>query len=388
MADQDNTAAPQGQPQADKSEKDLMAEWANMAAAEGTDTAAKAGAAPGETAAAAPAATATPAAADERILDQSEIDSLLGVGDDGDSQKAKSGIRALLESNIISYQRLPLLEIIFDRFERVMSTSLRQFTADNVDLSIENITSVRYGEYMNTIPLPAGLVVVNAVGLDDYILVVYESRLIYAVVDILLGGRKARPTKIEGRNFTTIERKMVEKLSEVVLAGLDEAFAPVAPVQFKYERMEVNPRFATVSREGNACVLITVRVNLEERDGVMQFCMPYATLEPIRDQLLQQFMGEKFGHDNIWENHLSQELYHTHVTMKCVMDEQLFRLSDVLNWRVGDTVVFNARKGDAVKLKCGNVTKLVGSVGKADDRMAVRVLRTVSDINNKTDGDS
>ena len=364
MADEQKTDA------SGKSEEELLNEWMNMAAAEG-----------GEKDEAAAAEEGADGKVDDRILDQNEIDSLLGV-DEEDSEAGRGGIRALLESNIISYERLPLLEIIFDRFERIMSTSLRQFTADNVDLSIENITSVRYGEYMNTIPLPAGLVVVNAVGLDDYILVVYESRLIYAVVDILLGGRKARPAKIEGRNFTTIERKMVEKLSEVVLAGLDEAFSPVAPIQFKYERMEVNTRFATVTREGNACILVTVRVNLEERDGLMQFCLPYATLEPIRDQLLQQFMGEKFGHDNIWENHLAQELFHTSVGMKCVLDEQKYQLRDVLEWRVGDTVVLGAKKGDPVRLKCGHHTKLKGVMGKADDRMAVKITHNVSDMNN------
>ena len=352
--------------EAAKSEEELLDEWVNMAAAEdgeagATDAAAK--------------------PADDRILDQSEIDSLLGI-DGGESGAGSNGMRALLESNVISYERLPLLEVVFDRFERLMSTSLRQFTADNVDISVENITSVRFGEYLNSVPLPAGLVVVNAKGLEDYILMVYESRLIYAVVDVLLGGRKARPAKIEGRNFTTIERRMMEKLSSVVLKGLIDAFEPVAPITFEYERMEVNPRFATITREGNACILVTVRINLEERDGLLQFCLPYATLEPIREQLLQQFMGEKFGHDNIWENHLAQELYNTTVDIKCVLDEQEYDLNDVLKWRLGDTIMLNAKQGAPVHLKCGETVKMTGRMGKADDWLAVKVIRTIADVNN------
>jgi flagellar motor switch protein FliM len=350
--------------EAPKTEEQLLDDWLNMAAEQGEE----------ET-----------GPVDDRILDQNEIDSLLGL-DTGDDNDGPGGIRALLDNSVISYERLPLLEVIFDRFERLVSTSLRQFTADNVDISIDNITSVRFGEYLNNVPLPAGLVVINAVGLDDYILVVYESRLIYAVVDVLLGGRKARPAKIEGRQFTTIERRMVEDLSEVILSDLAKAFEPVAPIKFVYERMEVNPRFAAVSREGNAAVLVTVRVNLEEREGVIQFCMPYATLEPIRDQLLQSFMGEKFGHDNIWENHLSQELYHTTVEMRAVVDEVTYSLNDVLTWRLGDTIMLNAKKNTSVRMKCGNKVKLIGRMGKADDRMAVKVTHTISDINNAEQG--
>ncbi len=346
-----------------KGEEELLDEWMNMADGEGGED-----------------------QVEERILDQSEIDSLLGIDDDGGS-KESGGVRVLLDSSIISYERLPLLEVVFDRFERIISTSLRQFTADNVDISIENMTSVRYGEYMDTIPLPAGLVVVNARGLDDYILLAYESRLIYAIVDILLGGRRSRPARIEGRNFTTIERKIIEQLSEVVLDGLDEAFEPVAPINFEFERIESNPRFATVTREGNACILVTIRLNLEERDGIMQFCLPYATLEPIRDQLLQQFMGEKFGHDNIWENHLAQELFSTKTKMSCVMGEQTYMLSDALGWRIGDTLVFNAKEGDPVHIKFGNITKMVGSMGRDGSNLAVKVIKTIADVNDlKSEG--
>lgn len=354
------------EPEAEKSEEDLINEWVNMAAEEGDD---------------AGSASRGMSEFDERILDQNEIDSLLGVSGDDDGNN--SGIRQLLENTTITYERLPLLERIFDSFERLLSTSLRQFTADNVDVAIENITSIRFEEYLNSIPLPAGLVIVNAVGLDDYILVVYESRLIYAVVDILLGGRKAKPAKIEGRQFTTIERRMVENLSEVVLHELGASFEPVSPVNFTFDRMEVNPRFAQITRPGNAVILVTVRVILEDRDGLMYFCIPYATLEPIRDQLAQQFMGEKFGQDNIWENHLAHELHYTEIELSAVMDEKEFTLSEVMKWKLGDTVQFNARPNSPVKISVDDVYKLSGYVGHIDKQLAVRITKNVTDINNE-----
>lgn len=343
-----------------KSEEELLKEWQDMASGEGA---------------------AEPAVEGQKILDQSEIDSLLGIDKGADGEQNR-GVKALLDQSVVNYEKLPMLEVIYDKFERVLSTSLRQYTADNVDVTIMNMTSVRFGDYLNQIPLPAGIVVVNAIGLDDYVLLVYENSLIYAVVDVMLGGRKSRQVPISGRQFTAIERKILDTLTDIVLRDLGDAFAPVAPIQFKAERMEVNPRFTVISQEANVAILVTVKVNLEGREGRMQFCLPYATLEPVREQLLQQFMGEKFGQDNIWENHLSQELYHTTVEMDAVLDEMSLPLSDVLEWRVGDTLMLNAREFSPVRMECGGVVKLIGTMGRALDFKAVKISHNITDLNN------
>jgi flagellar motor switch protein FliM len=355
-------------PETPKSEDELLKEWQNMAANDG--------AAGGDEMAAAMGSKEP-----QKILDQGEIDALLGIDAGGDAEKNR-GVRALLDQSVVNYEKLPMLEVIYDKFERILSTSLRQYTADNVDVTIMNMTSVRFGDYLNQIPLPAGIVVVNAVGLEDYVLLVYESSLIYAVVDVMLGGRKSRQVSVAGRQFTAIERKILDTLTDIVLRDLGDSFGPVAPISFKAERMEVNPRFTVISQEANVAILVTVKVNLEGREGRMQFCLPYATLEPIREQLLQQFMGEKFGQDNIWENHLSQELYHTTMELDAVLDQITFPLSEVLEWRVGDTIMLNARNNSPIRMECGGVTKLVGQMGRALDFKAVRVSHTVTDLNN------
>ncbi|MDE0724278.1 MAG: flagellar motor switch protein FliM [Alphaproteobacteria bacterium] len=371
-------ADPNNPENSEKTEEELLQEWQNMAAAEEeTNALQSGGGANVDEESFEPAEDEL----EERVLDQEEIDSLLGMG--GGGEGSRTGIRVLLDSNVVSYERLPMLDVVFDKFERFLSTSLRHFTADNVEITIDNITSVRFQDYLNSVPLPAGIVVVNSIGLDDYILLVYESRLIYSVVDILLGGRKSRPARIEGRNFTTIERRIIDSLSEVVLSDLGEAFAPIAPIQFAAERMEVNPRFANITRPNNAAILVSLRVSLEERDGILQFCMPYATLEPIRDQLLQQFIGEKFGQDNIWENHLSQELYHAETELNVVIDELDYSLNDILGWRIGDTIELNARKGDPVLIKCGNTVKMTGEIGRVHEWKAVKIKKTISDLNNE-----
>ena len=235
-----------------------------------------------------------------RVLNQSEIDNLLGF-DAGTEQADKSGINAILNSTLISYERLPMLEVVFDRLVRLLTTSLRNFTSDNVEVTLDNITSIRFGHYLNSIPLPAMLAVFNAHEWDNYGLMTVDSSLIYSVVDVLLGGRRGTaPMRIEGRPYTTIERNLVERMLNVVLADMSAAFEPLSPVNFVFDRLETNPRFATIARPDNAAILIRCRIDMEDRGGKIETLLPYATLEPVRDLLLQMFMGEKFGRDAIW----------------------------------------------------------------------------------------
>lgn len=183
-----------------------------------------------------------------RVLNQDEIDSLLGFDGGGDDTE-RAGIKAIINSALVSYERLPMLEVVFDRLVRMMTTSLRNFTSDNVEVSLDNITSIRFGDYLNSIPLPAMLAVFRAVEWDNYGLLTVESGLIYSIVDVLLGGRRGTAAmRIEGRPYTTIERELVERMITVVLADMSAAFEPLSPVTFSFDRLETNPRFATIAR--------------------------------------------------------------------------------------------------------------------------------------------
>src|SRR5277367_311110 len=160
--------------------------------------------------AAAPAAEAAAPAGEEgstdRILNQEEIDSLLGFDVNDDQISDKSGVRAIINSALVSYERLPMLEIVFDRLVRLMTTSLGNFTSDNVEVSLDNISSIRFGDYMNSIALPAVISVFKAEEWDNFGLATVDSNLIYSIIDVLLGGRRGQTSlRIEGRPYTTIE---------------------------------------------------------------------------------------------------------------------------------------------------------------------------------------
>jgi len=310
----------------------------------------------------------------ERVLNQDEIDSLLGfdLGDDDGSER--SGIRAIINSALVSYERLPMLEIVFDRLVRLMTTSLRNFTSDNVEVSLDNISSIRFGDYLNSIPLPAILAVFRAEELDNYGLLTVDSNLIYSIVDVLLGGRRGTAAlRIEGRPYTTIERVLVQRMVEVVLNDARQAFEPLTPVHFNLDRLETNPRFAAIARPANAAILIKLRIDMEDRGGRIELLLPYATLEPIRTMLLQQFMGEKFGRDNIWEGHLATELWTTDTEVRVVLDEQHMPLSNVLDLKVGDTLMLNATPDSEVSIRAGSIPLTTGRMGRKGQHIAVRV---------------
>ena len=315
----------------------------------------------------------------ERILNQDEIDSLLGFSLSDDDAGDKSGIRAIINSALVSYERLPMLEIVFDRLVRLMTTSLRNFTSDNVEVSLDNISSIRFGDYLNSIPLPAILAVFRAQQLDNYGLLTVDSNLIYSIVDVLLGGRRGTSAmRIEGRPYTTIERMLVQRMIEVVLGDAKQAFAPLTSVDFDLERVETNPRFAAIARPANAAILVKLRIDMEDRGGRIELLLPYATLEPIRKMLLQQFMGEKFGRDNIWEGHLATELWSTNMEVHAVLDEQRLPLGRVADLKVGDTLFLDATPMSEVELRCGSVPLTRGRMGRIGHNVALRLSGPLS----------
>ncbi|MFN7225899.1 MAG: flagellar motor switch protein FliM [Holosporales bacterium] len=308
-----------------------------------------------------------------RLLNQDEIDSLLGFEENANKPKA-TGIQAIVNSSMVSYERLPMLEVVFDRLVRLMSTSLRNYTSDNVEVSLDNITSVRFGDYLNAITLPALLAVFRAEEWDNQGIITIDSSLIYSVVDVLLGGRQGVPTmRIEGRPFTTIERNLIEKMIHLIMNDLSISFDPLSAVTFRYDRLETNPRFATIARPVNAAVLVRLRIDMEDRGGKLEFCLPYATLEPVREILLQMFMGEKFGRDSIWENHLASELWLTDVDVHAVMGETVMPLRDVLNWKVGTRLDFVTTPQSSVELRCGDVPIFAGKMGQKSQHVAIKI---------------
>lgn len=312
----------------------------------------------------------------DRLLNQDEIDNLLGFANEEAILSNRTGLRAIVDSAMVSYERLPMLEIVFDRLVRLLTTSLRNFFSDNVEVSLSDITSVRFGDYINSIPLPTILAVLKAEEWDNFGLITVDSTLAYSVIDVLLGGRRASSTaRLDGRPYSSIETSLVRRMLDLVLVDTEQAFKPLSPVHFNIDRIETNPRFASISRPANAAILVQLRIDMEGRGGSIEILLPYATIEPIRELLLQSFMGEKFGRDPIWEDHLATEIWQAHADLDAILYETQLPLRRMLELKVGDTLIFDADPDTLVRLKCGDVLLSEGRMGRMGDKIAIRVAR-------------
>jgi len=312
------------------------------------------------------------AADGDKAMNQDEIDRFLGVVDDGGGPRG-SVIEQIVNSSFVNYDRLPMLDVVFDRLVRLMSTSFRNMTSGNVDVTVQAVTSVRFGDFLARIPLPSLISVVRAEEWDSSFLLTVDSELIYSTVDILLGGRRSEPAPIDGRPYTVIERALADRVIKLVLKDLGAAFAPLSAVRFTPERIETNPQFAAVTRANNAAISARFQVQLDGRGGCITVLIPYATLEPVRDLLLQMFMGEKFGRDSMWESHLKSELRRTNVDLAAVLGSATVNLADLLTWQPGTRMVLDMRPEDPAVLTCGAVPMFTGSLGQRQGRIAIRI---------------
>ncbi|PTS74705.1 flagellar motor switch protein FliM [Sphingomonas sp. HMWF008] len=309
---------------------------------------------------------------DGDAFDQASIDALFGGNE---PVTKKSGLKAVIESNVISHERLPMLEVVCEHMVRSFASSMRNLTSDAIDVSLEELTSIRFGDFMGRLALPAMIGVFNVPAWDNYGVITVESSLIYAVVDALLGGRRGGgPMRIEGRAFTTIETSLVSQMLELALADLSTAFEPIDAIEMILERVETSPRFAAIAGPTNIAAVATFRVDMEGRGGKFSVLLPYATIEPVREKLLQRFMGQKVGRGNIWEAHMAAELLKTDVSIDVVLGERILRLEDIRAFAVGQTIALHTAPDDPLELQSGGVTLGRAQIGQRCNNIAVRMV--------------
>ena len=314
------------------------------------------------------------------FLEQTEIDSILGI--ETADVEDKTGLALLLESSKVGLQRLPGLEATYERFVRLATSSLRHFSAENVEINFDVQHPLRFGDYLNSVPLPAMVAIFKAEEWEGYGLVTVSSQLIYSMLDVLLGGRRSPQIRVEGRAYSVIEINIVERLISMILENLAIAFGPFSAVNFHYERMETNPRFASVALPTNTTTLARFYVDIEDRTGQFEIVLPYSTLEPIRPQLSQLFMGENFGDDTNWSRHFTGVIKNSSVEIEAVFDEKEVPMDDVMSWEVGSIIEFEKKIDDMATVRSSKEPIYRGIMGEKEGHVAIKI---VSQIENKAE---
>ncbi|WP_281300172.1 MULTISPECIES: FliM/FliN family flagellar motor switch protein [unclassified Iodidimonas] len=316
-------------------------------------------------------------------LDQSDIDRLMS--DHATSfDTPETVMQKIANSTIVNYERLPMLDVVFDRFVRLFGEKLRQLMSANLEVSIDQVSAIRFGDFIEQVPLPCLVSILNAVEWEDKCVAVMDHRLVYTAVEILLGGREMLDSDtLEVRTLTSVERRLVTRLMTVFSGALSEAFTPVSDIAFNVDRLETNPQLAMIARSTSASIHARFAIEIENRHGFVDLVMPYSMLEPVRTLLLQMFMGESFGRDNGWKKHFRDQLQRTEIRLDGVLAEMEIPLATALGWKAGTFIELNKSADGSADLLSGDMRLLSGHIGQSKGQIAIKIEKNIFDASEE-----
>lgn len=318
-------------------------------------------------------------------LHQDEINDILGFDLSAEAGEDRSGLRALINSAFVSHRRMPMLDVVFDRAARQMTTSLRHFTNDNADVALDDVSALRFGEFIQSVPSPSVVGVLHAEKLSNYALIAVDATLVFSIVDLLLGGRSGGSVlSFEERGFTQIELGLVEKVIALLASDLSQAFDPVCDVQFTLERLETTPRFAAIAQDASVCTHAKFRIDIEERGGRAAILFPHATLEPIQKVLRREFISETTAGEQSWRDNLLAGVAAANVDLKAIIAEKTMTINALSQLATGDTIEFSGFSGAIAEIRAGEMTLASGSVGRSADCVALQLSASAEDAEPQT----
>ena len=309
-------------------------------------------------------------------LHPDEINDILGFDLSAEEGEDRSGLRALINSAFVSHRRMPMLDVIFDRTARQMTTSLRHLTNDNAEVALDDVSALRFGEFLQSVPAPSVVGVLRAEALNNYALIAVDATLVFSIVDLLLGGRRGGSVlSFEDRGFTQIELGLIEKVVTLLAGDLSAAFKPVSDVAFTLDRLETTPRFAAIAQDASVCSLAKFRIDMEDRGGRAAVLFPHATLEPIQKILRREFISESGPGEQVWRDALTAGVASARVDLKAVIAEKEITIGALSQLKCGDTVRFSGARGDVADIRAGGLTLARGKVGKSGEAIALRLTQ-------------
>ncbi len=302
-----------------------------------------------------------------KVLAQDEVDALLRglsggeIESENDAQGDDTGIVPfdLANQDRIIRGRMPVLEIVNDRFSRLCTNAMSNALRKRVELNPISIDMAKFGEFIRSLPVPTSINIFKMDPLRGNAIIVVDSRLVFALVENFFGGAGSTP-KVEGREFTRIEQAVVDKIIRIALETLEESWRPVHDVKFEMVRSEINPQFAAIVPPSDVVVVITFEVELDNTIGSMVVCLPYATIEPIRSKLHASFQTERLEVDHAWVARLKERLLETPVEMKIHFGKTQITGNQLLRMKTGDVLVLDTDMEDLLPCTVAGVTKYYG----------------------------
>jgi len=317
-----------------------------------------------------------------KILAQNEVDALLRglTGGEIDSEAAEevddSGIVPfdLANQDRIIRGRMPVLEIVNDKFARLCTSALTNMVRKRVELNPLFIDMIKFGDFMRSLPVPTSINIFKMDPLRGNALAVVDARLVFALVESFFGGQGSQP-KIEGREFTRIEQAIVDKVIKIVLSNMEDSWRPVHDVSFELVRSEINPQFAAIVPPSDVVVVISFEVELETAIGSLTICLPYATIEPIRSKLHASFQTERLEVDHVWVSRLKERLMETPVEMRVHFGDAKLSGNQILRLKQGDVIMLDTDVDALLDVSMEGVTKFWAVPGTFKGSTAIQIIK-------------
>jgi len=329
-----------------------------------------------------------------QVLSQDEVDALLNAVNDGDAddlldEGGAGGFGADEEDdNIQTYDltnqdrvirgRMPILEIIYERFIRSFRVSLSNSLRKISTISMISTDLLKFGEFVNTLPIPSCMCIMRFNELRGPALLVFESKLAYAIIDSYFGGTDRPFTKIEGKEFTQIELSFMKKVMDMAISDLEESWAPVHRIDAQYLRTEINPQFVGVVPPSDVIIATTLEVEFESASGTIMIVVPYSTIEPIKQKLSSSFQTDNDMADSIWTKAMNEHIKDARATLVVKLGEAEMTVGDLVTLEKGDIIPLNQEASGEVTLAVEGVEKMKCLIGVHKGNRAVQVTKLIS----------
>lgn len=325
----------------------------------------------------------------KEFLSQDEVDALLrgvtGESEDKNDDQDTSGIRPynIATQERIVRGRMPTLEIINERFSRLLRIGLFNFMRRTAEISVSPVRVVKYSEFIRNLAVPTNLNLVQAKPLRGTSLFIFDPNLVFLIIDNMFGGDGRFHTRVEGRDFTPTEQRIIQRMLNVVFEDYEKAWKPVYPIKFEYARSEMNTQFANIATPNEVVVTTTFNIELGASGGEFHICMPYAMIEPIRDLLYSSLQGDHLEVDKRWVRLLSKQIQSAEVELVANLGRKPVTLNQILKMKVGDIIALDIP--ETIVAEVDSVPVLECSYGVFNGQYALKVNKMLASDNDEAD---
>lgn len=315
------------------------------------------------------------------LLSQDEIDALLHGVDNGDvvteadDITGEDGVRGydFSSQDRIVRGRLPTLEMINDRFARHFRTTLFNMLRKTADISVSGVQMLKFSEFVHSLFVPTSLNMIKVPPLRGKGLCVIDPKLVFSVVDNFFGGSGRFHTKIEGREFTPTENRVIQMLLERVFVDFESAWRPILEVKFEYLSSEVNPQFANIVSPSEVVVVTSFHVDLEQGGGDFHVALPYSMVEPIRDLLDAGVQSERGERDERWEQAMREEVLGAEIELRSTLAETQLSLHELAKLKPGDVIPLALP--ELIDVLAADIPVFRGKLGVSEGKYAVKISK-------------